>query len=116
MCDFIAAAKSAASWFTSALIGRGFDQARALDVATQLFWKHGFEGTSLAELTEAVGINPPSLHACFVSKEGPFRAALDHYGAGTVGYFMAALEAPTLRQAAELPLFGGAWAVHWAAR
>jgi AcrR family transcriptional regulator len=44
-----------------------------------LFWTQGFEGTSIADLTEALGINPPSLYAAFGSKEELFREAIDLY-------------------------------------
>jgi AcrR family transcriptional regulator len=51
----------------------------ALDRALGLFWTQGFEGTSIADLTEALDINPPSLYAAFGSKEELFREALDLY-------------------------------------
>jgi AcrR family transcriptional regulator len=44
-----------------------------------VFWRKGYEGASLADLTEAMGINPPSLYAAFGNKEGLFRAVLDRY-------------------------------------
>ena len=44
-----------------------------------VFWRQGYEGASLADLTEAMGINSPSLYACFGSKEGLFRAVLERY-------------------------------------
>lgn len=49
-----------------------------LDVAARLFWKRGYEGTSIAELTEAMGVTPPSLYATFGSKEDLYRQVLDH--------------------------------------
>lgn len=49
-----------------------------LDAAARLFWKHGYEGTSIAELTSAMGVTPPSLYATFGSKEQLYRDALDH--------------------------------------
>jgi len=51
----------------------------ALVRAMELFWRHGYEGTSLSDLTEAMGINRPSLYAAFGSKEQLFRKALDLY-------------------------------------
>src|SRR5438128_10987988 len=58
---------------------RAFDRGAALDRALRLFWSQGFEGTSIADLTEALDINPPSLYAAFGSKEELFREALDLY-------------------------------------
>jgi AcrR family transcriptional regulator len=74
----------------------------------ELFWRRGYEGASIAELTEAMGINPPSLYACFGSKEALFRAALDHYQAGTGGFMAEALAAPNLREGIEALLLGAA--------
>ena len=44
---------------------RTFDRVAALDQAMTLFWERGYEGASLAELTRAMGIAPPSLYASF---------------------------------------------------
>lgn len=59
---------------------RAFDREQALNTAMDLFWRHGFEGTSTAQLTAAMGIAPPSLYAAFGSKEALFREALALYG------------------------------------
>lgn len=59
---------------------RAFDRDQALNTAMDLFWRHGFEGTSTAQLTAAIGIAPPSLYAAFGSKEALFREALALYG------------------------------------
>ncbi|GAA5787475.1 TetR/AcrR family transcriptional regulator [Chitiniphilus shinanonensis] len=58
---------------------RCFDRAEALRRAMEVFWKHGYEGSSLASLTEAMQINSPSLYATFGSKEALFKEALDQY-------------------------------------
>ncbi len=58
---------------------REFDIEKALDKALKLFWKKGYEGTSLPELTKAMGINRPSLYAAFGNKEALFRKAIDRY-------------------------------------
>lgn len=52
-----------------------------LDRAMTVFWRKGYEGASLVELTDAMGINPPSLYAAFGNKEGLFRAVLERYDA-----------------------------------
>jgi AcrR family transcriptional regulator len=58
---------------------RSFDTDKALDEAMEVFWRHGYDGASLAMLTRAMGIKAPSLYAAFGSKEGLLRAALDRY-------------------------------------
>lgn len=59
---------------------RNFDMDQALQAAMLLFWRYGYEGTSLAQLTEAMGIKPPSLYAAFGSKEQLYQAVLARYG------------------------------------
>jgi AcrR family transcriptional regulator len=61
---------------------RSFDREAALDAAMMLFWRQGFEGTSLFDLTAAMGIRPASLYAAFGSKEALFREALTRYRSG----------------------------------
>ncbi|MGO8050952.1 TetR/AcrR family transcriptional regulator [Rhizobium leguminosarum] len=58
---------------------RAFDREAALAQATRLFWIKGFEATSIADLTEAMGIGSPSLYAAFGSKEALYAEALRHY-------------------------------------
>ncbi|HEY8276604.1 MAG TPA: TetR/AcrR family transcriptional regulator [Methyloceanibacter sp.] len=74
---------------------RAFDTDKALDAALDLFWRKGYEGTSIADLTEAMGINPPSLYAAFGGKEALFRQALDRYEAKHACVWNEALSAPT---------------------
>ena len=57
---------------------RMLDRETALAVANTLFWKRGYEGTSIADLTRAMGITPPSLYAIFGSKEELYRQVLDY--------------------------------------
>jgi AcrR family transcriptional regulator len=61
---------------------RAFDADAALDKAMRLFWAKGYEGTSLADVTETLGINRPSLYAAFGNKEELFRRACARYEAG----------------------------------
>ena len=77
---------------------RAFDTEKALDQALQVFWKKGYESTSLADLTQAMGINPPSLYAAFGNKEALFLAVIQRYAEGPGGYLTDALEAPTARE------------------
>lgn len=58
---------------------RSFDRNAALKNALDVFWRHGYEGASIACLTSAMGINPPSLYAAFGSKEKLYRETLDYY-------------------------------------
>jgi AcrR family transcriptional regulator len=61
---------------------REFDQDKALDRALELFWRQGYEGTSIADLRKTIGIAAPSLYAAFGSKEKLYRRVLEHYLAG----------------------------------
>lgn len=85
---------------------REFDTDEALVEALRLFWSKGFEGTSLSDLTEAMGITRPSLYAAFGNKEALFRKALDLYEREKLAYVNEALAAPSARQVAECMLRG----------
>jgi len=85
---------------------RAFDIDKALDQALLVFWRKGYEGTSLPDLTRAMGINRPSLYAAFGNKEELFRKALDRYVAGPAAHVRAALDEPTARAVAERLLYG----------
>jgi AcrR family transcriptional regulator len=58
---------------------RAFNKEEALDTAMRVFWENGYAGTSLVQLTSALGINKPSLYAAFGNKENLFATAMDHY-------------------------------------
>jgi len=85
---------------------RAFDVDEALDQALKVFWRKGYEGASLPDLTRAMGINRPSLYAAFGNKEALFRKALDRYDDGPAAYVREALEEPTARAVVEALLRG----------
>jgi AcrR family transcriptional regulator len=85
---------------------REFDIDKALDTAGELFWRNGYEWTSLSDLTEAIGITPPSFYFAFGNKEKLFKQVVDRYQAGHLGFFGEALRLPTARAVVERLLFG----------
>ncbi|MGK5442707.1 TetR/AcrR family transcriptional regulator [Micromonospora sp. URMC 105] len=74
---------------------RGFDAEEALDRAKDVFWRQGYEGASLADLTAAMGINKPSLYAAYGSKEELFRKVVTRYAERDMAYARGALAQPT---------------------
>jgi AcrR family transcriptional regulator len=80
---------------------RSFDAEKALDAAMKVFWRKGYEGASLSDLTRAMGINRPSLYAAFGDKQALFDRALKRYDSGPASYVRAALQEPTARRVAE---------------
>ncbi|WP_327291873.1 TetR/AcrR family transcriptional regulator [Streptomyces sp. NBC_01198] len=85
---------------------RSFDAETALDRALEVFWRHGYEGTSLTDLTAAMDINRPSLYAAFGNKEELFGKVLARYLDGPGGYTTDALDAPTGREVIERLIHG----------
>ena len=85
---------------------RAFDVEKALHGTMRVFWRKGYLGTSLSDLTDAMGINRPSLYAAFGNKESLFRKALDHYAKGPSSYLSEALQEPTARAVVERLLHG----------
>lgn len=85
---------------------REFDLDQALEDALHVFWSKGYEGASMADLTEAMGITKPSLYAAFGNKEELFRKAFDSYIEGPAGYAKLALQQPTARSVVEHLLYG----------
>ena len=77
-----------------ALQSRGFDQQQALDRATRLFWRSGYDGVSVDEFLEATGTSRQSFHATYGDKEQLFRAVVAHYIAGPGSYIVRSLEQP----------------------
>lgn len=85
---------------------REFDVDEALAAALRVFWSNGYDGASLSDLTDAMGITRPSLYAAFGNKEALFKKALDLYEREKLAYVGEALRAPTSRQVAERLLRG----------
>jgi AcrR family transcriptional regulator len=80
---------------------RSFCKNQALDRALDVFWRKGFEGASICDLTDAMGINPPSLYAAFGNKEQLFCQAIDRYEELHAARRAAVLAAPTAREGIE---------------
>jgi AcrR family transcriptional regulator len=85
---------------------REFDIDQALDQALEVFWRNGYEGASIAELTQAMGISPPSLYAAFGNKERLFHKALDRYVEQRTSFWQEAMQQPTARGMVEHLLAG----------
>lgn len=76
----------------------GFDKDAALEAAMLLFWERGYEGTSMADLTQAMGLNPSSIYAAFDDKHALFQLAVKRYMEKRAIYAGKALEEPTLEK------------------
>lgn len=87
---------------------RAFDSEKALEKALEVFWRKGYDGTSLADLTEAMCINKPSLYAAFGNKEQLFIKAIELYENRPCSFFLEALQQKTAYAVAETMLFGAA--------
>ncbi len=86
-----------------------FNREVALDKAMHVFWERGYEAASVADLTAAMGITPPSLYTAFGDKEHLFLEAIEAYGKGPGGFGPRALaEEPTARGAVQRMLEEGA--------
>jgi AcrR family transcriptional regulator len=85
---------------------REFNAEKALDQAMRVFWKRGYQGASLPELTRAMGINRPSMYAAFGNKEALFNRTLDRYVEKNSSAIREALAMPTARKAVERLLKG----------
>ena len=81
---------------------REFDRSEALKRVQAVFWTHGYEGTSMADLVQATGLASARLYAAFDSKEAMFREAIELYEKEEGGFADRALaEEPTARRALE---------------
>ncbi|MGW3541203.1 TetR/AcrR family transcriptional regulator [Nocardia niigatensis] len=79
---------------------RGFDRDTVLRQAMVAFWRNGYEGTSMSDLTATMGIASPSIYACFGSKEQLFRQSVELYDTFAGAPMRRALDAaPTAREA-----------------
>ncbi|HEX7688593.1 MAG TPA: TetR/AcrR family transcriptional regulator [Burkholderiaceae bacterium] len=79
-----------------------FDRDAALEAAMHVFWERGYEAASVADLTSAMGITPPSLYTAFGDKEQLFLEAIERYALGYGSISARALrEEPTARGAIE---------------
>src|SRR5262245_25298773 len=79
---------------------REFDADDALQTALELFWRKGYEGTSINDLTDSMGITKPSLYGTFGNKEELFRMALERYEKNYMAFFWRALEQRSARTVA----------------
>src|ERR1700719_2224093 len=96
------------STHTAAKMGRprGFAEDKALEAAMRVFWEKGYEGATLGDLTDAMGINRSSLYASFGDKKSLFRMAMARYAEGPAAYLKKALQEPTVRAVVEALLRG----------
>lgn len=85
---------------------RSFDADAALEKALLAFWEHGYEGASLAVLTESMGISRKSMYAAFGNKEDLFLQVLQRYEQGPGSYVRDSLDAGTARAVADAFLDG----------
>ncbi len=74
----------------------------------KVFWQKGYEGSSLSDLTAAMGINRPSLYAAYGNKEALFRKALDRYIEGSADFLHRSMDQPTSRAVVEHLLLSSA--------
>ncbi|WP_435974101.1 TetR/AcrR family transcriptional regulator [Streptomyces sp. Qhu_M48] len=89
---------------------RSFDRLTALEKATMAFWEHGYETTSVSDLTRAMGISAPSLYAAFGDKKTLFEEVVEAYATSYGAYGGRAFEEePTARRAIGRLLGEAAW-------
>jgi AcrR family transcriptional regulator len=80
---------------------RGFDEDAVLEAAMRVFWEKGYEGATMADLSEAMGINRSSMYTAFGDKESVFHRIMERYREGPMIYIRQALTQPSLREAIE---------------
>jgi AcrR family transcriptional regulator len=84
---------------------REFDIDTAIKTATELFWRKGYEGTSLSDLTGTMGITAPSFYFAFGNKEKLFRRVIEGYYESQIELLESALREPSVRGVAEKFLY-----------
>ena len=77
---------------------RGFDEDAVLEAAMRVFWEKSYEGTTIADLTQAMGINRSSMYAAFGDKESVFQRAMERYLDTRMTYIRQALAQPSLQK------------------
>ncbi|SHG79271.1 TetR/AcrR family transcriptional regulator [Ferrimonas marina] len=75
---------------------RSFDEEVALEAAMQVFWRKGYSGASLTDLTQGMGINKPSMYSAFGNKEALFIRAAERYMARRAGTVLKYLDVSEL--------------------
>ena len=74
----------------------------ALHQAIEVFWTHGYEGTSLTNLTEALNMNRPSIYAAFGNKQALFSLSLKTYIDEQLSFIDDAVKQETLSEVIEM--------------
>ena len=87
---------------------RTFDPDVALECAVDLFARQGYEGTSISQLTSAMGLTPPQLYLAYGSKRELFERVIERYGEHRRSYMDDVMSQPTARRAARRFLEGAA--------
>jgi len=77
---------------------REFDEDAALEAAMRVFWEKSYEGTTMADLTGAMGINRSSMYAAFGDKESIFHRVMERYLGEPMDYIRQALAQPSLAE------------------
>ncbi|WP_413164196.1 TetR/AcrR family transcriptional regulator [Capilliphycus salinus ALCB114379] len=82
-----------------------FNREEVLARAMETFWRYGYEGTSVQDLLDSMGINRGSLYDTFGDKRSLFLEAIAHYDQTVVRCLIARLEAPDASKAAIVDYF-----------
>ncbi|MEL7125301.1 MAG: TetR/AcrR family transcriptional regulator [Pseudomonadota bacterium] len=80
---------------------RSFDTDAAIEKAMHVFWAHGYEGASLPDLLDGMGLTRGSLYKAFTDKKTLFLKVLDHYEAKAVQAGVALLTDPAIPNGAD---------------